>query len=513
MTSEKPMVELMKACVVHSRALLESARAVQRSGHPNIAYHLAVLGLEELGRRELLGVQTVAADRSEPPPAWSEKHTQNHVQKLFWCFFGAHFFEDKLTVEALDSMKGFAKYLHEKRLLGLYVGHDAGGLTIPSEAIQADECERILDLAEARLTMASAEKLREEVTEEEQRLQAWFLKTADDQDRRRYIFSNVSMSKLAELKNVQAWVRWLKDEFDKIEAENMRLGQIELERSRNIDGKGSKNKWKVRIRLYSDSHTVRPKELNVWNKTIDWIKLIAVPEKKNQLIVEFILLDSIPVHGLWYFAWGLARHFVAALNIGTMGFWWWRMPEQVATYYENIEDLETKHGILLQRSPSLKVDWGQNRVLTAEDLSGVSACFVALPGPSEHEKLGPFNFYIGGLTFLSLNDVHWQCESTVFGNFFESLRAMMSEVGDWKQGEPFEPMLQEYLRKLFPVGDEDIDTFIRIARAFEAKSPESVTVTLKEASFAKLFCDAYFMHKFRPAALAKKLPSPGKECS
>lgn len=504
MASEKPLIELMDVCVAHARALLESARAVQASGHPNIAYHLALLALEELGRKELLGVQTVAADRSEPPPAWSEKHTQNHVQKLFWCFFGGHFFEEKLTGEALDSMKGLAKHLHQKRLQGLYVGQNDDGLNIPSDAIQPDECQQVIGLVEARLAMATAEKMRKSVTAEERNLQEWFLRTANDPERRRFIFSGESMSKLAELRNVQAWVRWLKEEFDKVEAENIRLGQMELERSRNMDGTGSKSKWKVRIRLYSDSHTVRPKELAEWNRTIDWIKLVAVPEKKNQLIVEFVLLDSIPVHALWYFAWGLARHFVAALNIGSMGFWWWRMPEQVSKYYESIKDLESKNELLLQRSPSLKVDWGENRVLTAEDLSRTASCFAALPGPNQPEQHGPFNYYIGGLTFLSLNDVHWQCESTVFGNFFECLRAMMAEVGDWKTGDHFEPVLEEYLRKLIHAEDEDFDKFIGMARAFEAGTPEIVTVTLKEASFAKLFCDAYFMSTFRPAALAKK---------
>lgn len=504
MAPNDALIQAAQACVDHARALLESARAVQGSGHPNIAYHLAVLALEELGRRELIGVQSVAADQSEPPPAWSEKHTQNHVQKLFWCFFGAHFFEEKLTTAALDTMKGFAKHLHERRLEGLYVGQNEDGLKIPSDAIPTDECEKILGLAEARLAMAAAEKVRENVADEERALQAWFLRTANDPERRRFIFSNGSMSKLAELKNVQAWVRWIRGEFDKAEAESIRLGQMELERSRNLDGSGKKNKWKVRIRLYSDSHTVRQKELAEWNKGIDWIKLVAVSDKKNQLIVEFVLLDSIPVHALWYFAWGLARHFVAALNIGSMGFWWWRMPEQIDKYYESIEDLETKSRIEIKRSPSLKVDWGQNRVLTKEDLSRVSSCFVAMPGPSEQEKHGAFNYYVGGLTFLSLNDVHWQCESTVFGNFFECLRAMMAEVGDWIQGQPFEPVLEEYLRKLFPSGDEDLDMFIRLARAFEAKLLEGVTVTLREASFAKLFCDAYFLSRFRPTAMAKK---------
>lgn len=145
------------------------------------------------------------------------------------------------------------------------------------------------------------------------------------------------------------------------------------------------------------------------------------------------------------------------------------------------------------------------RAWSYETGSRTSSCFVALPGPSNVENHGPFNYYIGGLTFLSLNDVHWQCESTVFGNFFECLRAMMAEVGDWKSGDPWVPVLEEYLRSLFPEGDDDRDKFVDIASAFEARVPESVIVTLKEASFAKLFCDAYFMSKFRPAALAKKI--------
>lgn len=504
MVTDDDLIKAMQACVNHARALLESARAVQAAGHPNVAYHLAVLALEELGRRELFGVQTVAANQSKSPPAWAEKHTQNHIKKLFWCFFGANFFEEKLTAKALDSINGFAQNLHAKRLEGLYVSQDNDGLAIPSEAIQPDECETIVALAEARLGMAGAEKLRENIPVEDTNLQAWFLGATDDREKRRYIFSGTSMSKLAELKNAKAWTQWLKAEFDKNEAEGLALAQQEIERSRNIDGKGSKKKWKVRIRIFSDSHSIRPKALTDWNSKIDWIKLVAVPDKKNQLIVEFILLDNVPVDALWYFTWGLARHFVVALNIGTMGFWWWRMPEQISKYYESIEDIDLKHMLRLERSPSLKVDWGKNRVLTEEDLNFVSSCFVALPGPHDRDQHEAFNYYIGGVTFLSLNDVHWQCESTVFGNFFECMRAMMAEVGDWKKDTPFEPVLADYLDKSFPGMDEDRDQFLKICRAFEMKSPESVTITLKEASFAKLFCDAYFLNKLRPTALVRK---------
>jgi len=57
---DEKIVAAMAACVTHARDLLSSARAVQAAGRSNIAYHLAALALEELGRRELLGVQSVA---------------------------------------------------------------------------------------------------------------------------------------------------------------------------------------------------------------------------------------------------------------------------------------------------------------------------------------------------------------------------------------------------------------------------------------------------------------------
>jgi len=93
---DEKTVAAMQACIDHARALLESARAVQATKHPNVAYHLATLALEEIGRRELIGVQSVSAKQSLPP-AWPQKHTQDHVKKLFWCFFGGSFVYERVV--------------------------------------------------------------------------------------------------------------------------------------------------------------------------------------------------------------------------------------------------------------------------------------------------------------------------------------------------------------------------------------------------------------------------------
>lgn len=492
------------ACITHAKNLIASARAVQAAEQSHIAYHLAVIALEELGRMELLGIQSMANDKPGEANRF-DKHIQSHVQKLFWCFLGPSFSSKKITNDELDSITQLAQELHSKRLQALYVDKASDALTVPSEVIPPEECENIIKLAEARLAIAEAEKPRSEaeISDEDKSTMRWFLAASDQPEKTRIIFSSASMARLHELTNAREWIRWLKSEFDKTEAENLILAEAELARSQNLPSSGTKDKWRIRFRIYSASHSIRHKTLNEWNEKVRWIKLIPVQKSKNQLIVELTLKDNIPAQGLWYFAWGVARSFVAALNIGSMGFWWWKMPEQVDSYYERIDDLENGHQINIKRSPSLKIDWGGNRVLTSEDLAQVSKCLIALPGPGDAQKHLPYNYYIGGTTFLSLNDVHWQCESSIFGNFLECLRHLMEETGEWNRDAPFLEALSRFIDDYVPEADEDKERLIRIAKALEVNEMDGVTVTLKDASFMKLFCDIYILMKICPGALER----------
>ena len=491
----------MNACVDHARDLLDVARTAQSGGKPHIAYHLATLALEELGRRELIAVESISAQRTVPP-AWPAKHTQDHVQKLFWAFFGANFLQRQLTKESLDEMQTLARVIHSNRLAGLYVESNSDGLGIPREMVSSDQGERLIELASARLGMAEAQVPRPTIDGEDREIQQWFLDAAEDPERRRYLFSGPSMAKLAELKDARAWTIWLRAQFADAEAKAHAAIQQELQRSRGLPAQKTRDKWKMRVRIFCESHSIRPKVLNAWNEKSDWLKLIAVSGKKNQLIFELILGDNVPAEALWYFGWGVARLFVTALNIGTMGFWWWRMPEQISRYYESLEDLDAKMQVTVERRPSLKIDWGANRVLTEEDLGRVAMCLAALPGPGQREKHTAYNFYIGGVTFLSLNDVHWQCELQAYGNFHESLKAMMRDTGEWDGNTAFDAVFTKFLGELFPaMPQEERDTFAALTKAFEAKKFDGVVITLKEVSFVKLFCDAYFLRTVGPTAM------------
>jgi AbiV family abortive infection protein len=496
-------IAAMQACIDHARALLQSAKAVQVAGHPNIAYHLAVLTLEEIGRRALMKVQSIA-ERRPVSPAWIQRTTQSHIKKLFWCFFSGPFFGEPINKERFESLENIAHRLHAKRIAGLYVDSDGDNLSVPADNVDADESASVIALADAHLNLAASEIVREDISSEEAELQAWFLSAVEDPEKQRAIMSKGSLDKLVDLEDARPWALWLKDQFDRADAESRAALEAELQRSRALPSQSTKDKWKIRIRLYTQSHSIRPGVLTTWNRKMDWIKLIAVPEKKDQLIVEFILGDNIPVESLWLFGWGLARHFTIALNIGTMGFWWWRMPQHISRYYETLEDFESKRQIAVERVPSLKVDWGSNRVLSDEDLGRVSSCFVTLPRPEETEQYVPYNFYIDGITFLSLNDVHWQCETQSFGNFFHSVRSMMGAAGDWESGSAFTPALMRYLNAAFPDMDEK-DHFARIFEAFENNDMESIAITLREASFMKLFCDSYYLHKIMPVKFKARM--------
>jgi hypothetical protein len=137
--------------------------------------------------------------------------------------------------------------------------------------------------------------------------------------------------------------------------------------------------------------------------------------------------------------------------------------------------------------------------LTEQELGVLSQCFVSLPRPEKRDQHKPYNYYVGGLTFIALNDVHWQCEKQAFGNFFASLKAMMEECGELPADEPFTSLFQRLLKELFPAMEED-PLFIAILDAYDKNDLSSLTVLVGDVALMKLFCDSYFLNRIVPRA-------------
>jgi AbiV family abortive infection protein len=422
------MIAAVEACVVHARHLLDSAKAVQEKGFFNIAYHLATLALEELGRREMIQVQSMSVRvRGE---ARLPKATDDHVKKLFWCFY-------RLTsVERLTSQEDFfrtredASIIHANRIRGLYVDYSDQGLSVPSEAISEKQADDLINLAGMLVQAAEAERFREDIPEEELALQTWFLNAFDDPQLRNRILTQASFAKLRELQDAVAWTKWNKSEAEREAAQLQALAEAEIRRlDEGRVGDGTKEKWKVQLRLETHSHFLRRKPFAEWNSRVGWIKLNPVQgqREKVELIVELTLGDNIPIQGLFGFGLSIAKHVIVALNLATSGFWWWVLPRHKSHYYERITDLESGQGVDV-RTDQFKVFHDNRPPITDVHIQLFVQAFTAVPGPGDHGRGQTYAYYLGGLTFMSLSDIHFNFDGQSFGNFLMCMKGMMGEA-------------------------------------------------------------------------------------
>ena len=96
-----------KACLDHAEDLIAAARTVFDIKKHNIAYHLATLALEEIGKAGLLFI-SLQAGSFDRDPAWARKNSRDHVKKLFFAFFGASFGNRVLDKKEFESFQGLA---------------------------------------------------------------------------------------------------------------------------------------------------------------------------------------------------------------------------------------------------------------------------------------------------------------------------------------------------------------------------------------------------------------------
>lgn len=484
---------IIEACISNANDLVIASELLLKSDLPNIAYHLAALALEEIGKSEILGVMHFAEMRKRE---FSDRHLDDHVRKLFWALWGPSFGYQVISGPQLEAFRGLASNIHKTRLLGLYVEPSESGFLNPRDAASKEQCELIVSMARTRVDLAKMPK-KWVLNADERKVLNWFLTVTEDQEKRRWLFSQISMEKLAEVHDVRAWMRWCREQFEASEIEATQLAEHESRREKPTSDVASKDKWRIKIRLYSDSHSIRSKELNPWNAMSTGFRLFPVSGKKNQLIFEATFPNALPIHALWWIGWGFARRFVVALNIGSGGFFWWYLPEQISKFYDEIEDLENRANVLIERNPRLKITWG-NQVLTAQVLNRVALCLAKLPNPQQTQLHKPFDHYLTGLGFLSKTDVHIQFEPHAFVNLYNALKLGMLQYGDWKQENPFRDAFEAMLEKCLGGVPEykSLIQFVEVAEGLEENRPPSKPLDLGDVGMMKVITDSYFLWRF-----------------
>jgi AbiV family abortive infection protein len=504
---DEKLIAACEACVLHARDLVESAKLVQASGRANIAYHLATLALEEMGRRELFQIQNAAKSVGEVPP-WQMNATQDHVQKLFWCFYSLGRVQDMIDQKQFFERREAAADIHVIRLMGLYVENTDTGLNIPAKAIGAKQSESLISLAELLVSQAETEKPREEIPQEEIDLQGWFLRAFDDSDKRKKILTAQSFESLKSLNDVATWTRQVKDEIEREDAELRALAEKEINRV-PASPEESKERWKVQLRIRTSSNSIRPKPLKQWNEGSEWIKLS--PQQgalaKEELLVEITLRDNVHVGSLLPLVSHIAFHFIVAINMATSGFWWWPLAPNRERIYEKIQDLENKDKGVALEDPSFNIFW-RRPALTDADMQRLTLCLAALPGPDDQHRAPAYMHYAGGLNFIALNSVLWRCEGQAFGNFLMSLRGLMAEAKYINDGESIDVAASRFLKEKFPGLDPpQHEAFIRLIIAFDRRQ-ETAVAKLPDVYLIKLLCETIFRDTIVPSVMASRTARP-----
>ena len=216
---------------------------------------------------------------------------------------------------------------------------------------------------------------------------------------------------------------------------------------------------------------------------------------KKELLVDLTLPKAIPLNGVWWMGWGQARAFTTALNIGSMGFFWFSAPEAVSRYYDSIEDLENRQQVVAERVPRLLIDFGQ-KTLDSADLQRASLVRAFMPGPSDSTMHEPYNHYLTGLGYMGKNDVHMQVEPNAFIEFFRGFKSALKVYGDWNPETDFRAATRRTMESGVPsesIGDNTTQELIDLGETMETNRVVTKNITLTEVIGMKIVCDAYFL--------------------
>ena len=485
---------IIRACIANADQLLTSAKDIRKPERKHIAYHLAALALEEIGKATMITMGTLTpdvllADEEHRSPA---DVIEDHEKKLFWALWTPAFTAGKMGVDEFRRHQDIARHIHETRLKTLYVDPTASRIVEPTD----EALDSLMQLAESRLEMDRLKEIRELDDQSREEIE-WFFEATESPQLKPIVFSAGSVKKLEELQgDAKKWVRWLRETIAAMERTSREIMEREMNRSKPQGKEAALPKWQVNIRLKSWSHSMRHKPLSAWNKKSDWIKFFPNTANKNEILVQFTLHKSIPVQLLWQSGMQLSSMIVLALNIGTVGFFWWYVPSFVSRYYEQILDLENKARVFIERSPELVIKW-PNQALKEAQLSTISLVLAHLMR-IDQPKWAAYSKYLQALGMLAKNDIFGQLEHTIVVGFYDALRAAMIAYGDWDGNTAtLEAAAERNIAGALSDGQlgGDLQRTLSLCAQLSNQRVADPKITLDEVAKIKVYCDLYLVKK------------------
>lgn len=491
--SASAYLELRRLCLDHAGDLLAAAERVLGGDNSfsNVAYHLAVLALEEIGKAGMLGCRAVIGEALNAQRL--ESRLSDHLYKLQWAIWSPSISGGRLDPKDFDDARAFAERMHARRLAGIYVDRqDEENAAPPRDAVQPNRAKSILDLARSRLDL-ERERQGPALDERNEELE-WYLATLADDLGAKRLFSRSFIQKHEEFAgDTRGWVRWAREEFGNIAAQEREHLRGELARQPGR-AQGARPKWLMKVRLQTSSHSIRQKVLNIWNERIKAVQLRLV--KKNELTLEMTIYDGITLSQLFDAGLALSKMYIAMLNIGSAGFFWYELSGQAQTYYESIKDLDTLHlEPRIGRVAGLPKEWlgnapdgGEQRreALSERHVNNAMICLGIFGSMAEADAAPIFGEYLLGLTLLGKTDLHLSLEKQARDAFANVLHRAMRHFGDWDGNETaFLGALHGVFARIMP--EEEHRTLLFCSLSIGAAG------TLSDAVTAKRVTDLYLI--------------------
>ncbi len=491
MKSMEEVTPAIEACLQNAEKFVIAAKASAVPGTYHIAFHLAVLALEEIGKSSMIFM-----DALNPRPTTEEdrkttlKWIDDHERKLFWAIWLPQR-SDLRDWRTIPAAMDFARDIHKQRLETLYV--DPSNLNAPT--ISEQRVMGLIGVAEARLNIERLKEFRELDTDRQALLQ-WFFSAMDDPRLKPMIFSKGSLDKQAEFGNdYGAWMKWLRDTFEEADRKSIELTNFEMKRVPVSGDEGWENKFEVKIRLKSWSHSIRQNQFTEWNKGIEKIKLTGGSDR-NELIVTLLLPKRVATQDLWNMGWQNTYVFVTALNIATLGFFWWYLPEYVSRYFERIRDVEHDSEVVVDRIPMLKIGW-PHQALKSEDLKNVSIVY-GFAAHASQQQFEALHRYFRNLGLMAKNDIFFQFEPTIAVEFIMALKDEMRAYGDWDGApETAEASITAFFEGI-PAAPEFIiviEEMLQLVDQITTNRMVPRPITLEDVGKAKVIFDGYIKVK------------------
>ncbi|MGD1003574.1 MAG: AbiV family abortive infection protein [Minisyncoccia bacterium] len=502
--NEKTMAtqKIRDNCLANAEGLLSAAERELDKGVDNVCFHLALLALEEIGKAIMVSMSLVVSMGDKELGNFGEAFG-DHEKKLFWALWAASTKGSGMTKEEIEKARDMSKTLHERRLIYLYT--DPSGVVDGRAEIREGEAKNLVELTRARLEMEKLKTVVDDFNEEDTKILTWFYDAIKDEEKAKSIFTTVSMKKFQELGNGKEWMKWLKEAFDKNDEQMRELTQKELTRQRPKGDEAWIPKYKMTVRIQTQSHSIRNNAFTKWNAGIKDIKLRKSDRKeakryaKDEMILELTIPKAIQVSQLWDHGFFMAKTFINALNIGTHGLFWWYVPKDIEKFYEEITDLDVdKAGnvkLHMTMGKKLALAWdGQNMVLDEAEVQRVMVVYPFLM--RESKTLEEFmKTYAFALTIFAKIDIHFRVEPNAFNEFFKAFKAALIALGDWDGKSDLKQAILTQFKGVSEAGAKELEAMIQTATDFDPALGNPPNITLTEIAAMKLYCDVYIQLK------------------